>query len=128
MVDVTNIDILKLCGIHIDLICPDKMLSVIILVIMLKCNKSQQWPGYQFSRILITPSMVSLWCLFKNFATSRFMEKTFLRLSKKQIFICFICSLSGKLVIDWNLVYSLLREQSFLRMMFSTTDYEFLWL
>ena len=24
MVDVINIDILKLCGIHIDLICPDK--------------------------------------------------------------------------------------------------------
>ena len=42
MVDVTNIDILKLCGIHIDPICPDKMLSVIILVIMLKCDKSQQ--------------------------------------------------------------------------------------
>ena len=42
MVDVINIDILKLCGIHIDLICPDKMLSVIILVTMLKCYKSQQ--------------------------------------------------------------------------------------
>ena len=42
MVNVTNIDILKLCGIHIDLICPDKMLSVIILVTMLKCYKSQQ--------------------------------------------------------------------------------------
>ena len=25
MVDVTNIDILKLCEIHIDLICPDKI-------------------------------------------------------------------------------------------------------
>ena len=42
MVDVTNIDILKLCGIHIDLICPDKIWSVIILVIILKCYTSQQ--------------------------------------------------------------------------------------
>ena len=42
MVDVTSRDILKLCGIHIDLICPDKILSVIILVIMVKCYKSQQ--------------------------------------------------------------------------------------
>ena len=42
MVDVTNTDILKLCGIHIDLICSDKMLSVIILVTTLKCYKSQQ--------------------------------------------------------------------------------------
>ena len=37
MVDVTNIDILKLCEIHIDLICPDKIWSVITLVIILKC-------------------------------------------------------------------------------------------
>ena len=37
MVDVTNIDILKLNEIHIDLICPDKIWSIIILVIMLKC-------------------------------------------------------------------------------------------
>lgn len=37
MVDVTNIDILKLCEIHIDLICPDKIRSIIILVITLKC-------------------------------------------------------------------------------------------
>ena len=37
MVDVTNIDILKLCEIHIDLICPDKIWSIIILVIILKC-------------------------------------------------------------------------------------------
>ena len=36
MVDVTNIDILKLCEIHIDLICPDKIWSIIILVIILK--------------------------------------------------------------------------------------------
>ena len=42
MVDVTNIDILKLCGIHENLICPGIMLLVIILVIMLKCYKSQQ--------------------------------------------------------------------------------------
>ena len=27
IVDVTNIDILKLCEIHIDLICPDKIWS-----------------------------------------------------------------------------------------------------
>ena len=37
MVDVTNTDILKLCEIHIDLICPDKIWSIIILVIILKC-------------------------------------------------------------------------------------------
>ena len=37
MVDVTNIDILKLNKIHIDLICPDKIWSIIILVIILKC-------------------------------------------------------------------------------------------
>ena len=37
MVDVTNIDILKLCEIHIDLICPGKIWSIIILVIILKC-------------------------------------------------------------------------------------------
>ena len=37
MIDVTNIDILKLCEIHRDLICLDKIWSVIILVIILKC-------------------------------------------------------------------------------------------
>ena len=37
MVDVTNIDILELCEIHIDLICPYKIWSIIILVIILKC-------------------------------------------------------------------------------------------
>ena len=37
MVDVTNIDILKLCDIHIALICPDKIWSIIILVIIFKC-------------------------------------------------------------------------------------------
>ena len=42
MVDATNIDILELCGIHENLICPGIMLSVIILVIMSKCYKSQQ--------------------------------------------------------------------------------------
>ena len=42
MVNVTNIDILKLCGIHIDLIYPEKMWSTIILVIILKCYISQQ--------------------------------------------------------------------------------------
>ena len=34
-VDVTNINILKLCEIHIDLICPDKIWSIIILIIIL---------------------------------------------------------------------------------------------
>ena len=37
MVDVTNIDILKLIEIHIDLICPDKIRSITILGIILKC-------------------------------------------------------------------------------------------
>ena len=37
MADVTNIYILKLCKIHIDLICPHKIWSIIILVIILKC-------------------------------------------------------------------------------------------
>ena len=37
MVDITNIDILKLHEIHIDLICPDKIWSIIILVIIFKC-------------------------------------------------------------------------------------------
>ena len=37
MTDVTNIDILKLCEIHIDLISPYKTWSIIILVIILKC-------------------------------------------------------------------------------------------
>ena len=37
MVGVTNKDILKLCEIHIDLICPDKIWSIIILAIILKC-------------------------------------------------------------------------------------------
>ena len=34
IVDVTNIDILKLCEIHTDLICPDKRWSILILVII----------------------------------------------------------------------------------------------
>ena len=38
-IDVTDIDILK---IHEDHMCPDKMLSIIILVIILKCYMSQQ--------------------------------------------------------------------------------------
>ena len=37
MVDVTNIDILELCEIRLYLICPDKIRSIIILVIILKC-------------------------------------------------------------------------------------------
>ena len=42
VVGVTNTDILKLCGVHIDLMCPNKMWSTIILLILLKCYKSQQ--------------------------------------------------------------------------------------
>ena len=42
MVDITTIDILKLCGIHKDMICPDKMLSITILVIIFKCYTSHQ--------------------------------------------------------------------------------------
>ena len=34
MVDVTNIDILKLREIHIDLVCPDKIWSIITLVML----------------------------------------------------------------------------------------------
>ena len=34
---VTNIDSLRLCEIHIDVICPDKIMLIIILVIILKC-------------------------------------------------------------------------------------------
>ena len=41
MVVVTNIDRLKLHEIHIDLICPDKIWSIIILVIILKYYISQ---------------------------------------------------------------------------------------
>ena len=37
IIDVTDIDILKLCEIHIDLICSDKIWSIIILVIILEC-------------------------------------------------------------------------------------------
>ena len=42
MVDVTNIDILKLIEIHTDLIFPDKIQSITILAIILKCCISQQ--------------------------------------------------------------------------------------
>ena len=48
--DVTNIDIPKLCKIHIDLICPDKIWSITILVIILKSYISQQWPGFFVNR------------------------------------------------------------------------------
>ena len=37
IVDVSNTGILKLCEIHIDPICPDKIWSIIILVIILEC-------------------------------------------------------------------------------------------
>ena len=36
VVGVTNTDILKLCGVHIDLICPNKMWSTIILYLSCK--------------------------------------------------------------------------------------------
>ena len=39
LVDVTNIDILKLRKIHIDLVCPDKIWSVVILVILKCCDQ-----------------------------------------------------------------------------------------
>ena len=37
MVGVTNKGILKLCEIHTDMICPDKIWSITILGIILKC-------------------------------------------------------------------------------------------
>ena len=37
MVNVTNIDVLKLREIHIDLICSHEIWSIIILIIILKC-------------------------------------------------------------------------------------------
>ena len=66
-----------------------------------------EWVAYPFSRgsswhswgrssflpaeLWGKPYMVSLWCLCKNTATSRFMEKTFLRLTNKQILlVCFL--------------------------------------
>ena len=36
VVGVTNTDILKLCGVHIDLMCPNKMWSTIILYLPVK--------------------------------------------------------------------------------------------
>ena len=80
MVDFTNIDILKLCKIHLDLICPDKIWSIIILVIILKSY--DQVPlsiaiesdfKHAFYGFILMP--------FNNTATSRFTEKTFLRLT-----------------------------------------------
>ena len=62
MADVTNIDILKVCEIHIDLICPDKIWSNIILVIMLKCYDQVSLPiaiELDFNML----SMVLLLCL-----------------------------------------------------------------
>ena len=62
MVDVTNVDSLKLCEIHIDLIFPDKIWSVIILVIMLKCYDQVSLPiaiELDFNML----SMVLLLCL-----------------------------------------------------------------
>ena len=67
--------------------------------------------------------MVSHSRLKKNTASfSRCMEKTSLRLSDKQIF--FVIWYSGNR-LEFSLL-SMLREQSFLRMKLSRTDYEFL--
>ena len=62
MVDVTNIDILELCEIRLDLICPDKIWSIIILVIILKCY-DQLSLSMQYNHILNMISMVLLSCL-----------------------------------------------------------------
>ena len=62
MADVTNIDILKVCEIHIDLICPDKIWSNIILVIMLKCY-DQVSLSIAIELDFNMPSMVLLLCL-----------------------------------------------------------------
>ena len=62
MADVTNIDILKLCEIHIDLICPDKRWSNIILVIILKCY-DQVSLSVAIELDFNMPSMVLLSCL-----------------------------------------------------------------
>ena len=81
--------IIKLCGIHIDLICFDKnMVSYnssyhikmlhITAITRLLCQ-------LQFNQISNMLYMVSHWCLCKNTATSRFMKDTFLRLTYKQI-------------------------------------------
>ena len=42
MVNDTNAGSLKMCEIHKDPICPAKILSVIILIIILKCYMTQQ--------------------------------------------------------------------------------------
>ena len=76
MADVTNIDILKLCEIHIDLICPDKIWSIIILVIILKCNDQVSLSiaiESDFKHAFYGFTLMSL----KNTASStRFVEKT----------------------------------------------------
>ena len=77
MADVTNIDILKLCEIHIDLICPDKIWSIIILIIILKCYDQV------YLSIAIESDFKHAFCGFtlcrqKNTAGySSLMEKTF---------------------------------------------------
>ena len=76
MADVTNIYILKLCKIHIDLTSPDKIWSIIILVIILKCND-------QVSLSIAIESdfkhaFYDFTLSLKNTASSpRFVEKTF---------------------------------------------------
>ena len=76
MVDVTNIDILELCEIHIDLICPYKIWSIIILVIILKCNDQVSLSitiESDFKHAFYGFTLMSL----KNTASStRFVEKT----------------------------------------------------
>ena len=76
MVDVTNIDILKLCKIHTDVICLDKIWSIIILVIILKCNDQVSLSiaiESDFKHAFYGFTLMSL----KNTASStRFVEKT----------------------------------------------------
>ena len=77
MVDVTNIDVIKLCEIHLDLICPDKIWSIIILVIILKYNDQVSLSiaiESDFKHAFYGFTLTSL----KNTASSsRFVEKTF---------------------------------------------------
>ena len=78
---------------------------------------------FLFNQVLTMSSMVSHWCLCRNTATSRYMGNTFL--SFPIIFCLFFCLLVSWYQMEVSLL-SRLREQSFLRMQFLITDYEFL--
>ena len=80
---------------------------------------------FRFNQVLTMSSMVSHWCLCRNTATSRYMEYTFLSLPI--IFCLFVCLLVSWYQMEVSLL-SRLREQSFLRMQFLITDYEFLYI